>query len=416
MTTKLTDKLIKAAINQAKQVQKGQKLFDGMGLCINIRPNGGASWQYHYRMGSKPKTLSLGTYPLLSLKDARVLHQKAMLLKADGKDPALEKQKRKIALKATEQNTFRKYCWEWYEMRSKRLNSKYAVDLKHQLNRIVIPELGDIPIEKITAPIVKNLLDKLISKGLGDTTKRTLQRVKAIMNYAVQIGAIPTNPTLALVDVVQAPPTKHLPALPESELTEFFSRLIVENARPHTKIAMLITILTFVRVGSLYRAEWHEIDFDKKIWTIPAEKFKGKRMSLDVPLSSWVLSLFQELRQIDYQESGYIFYNCYDGNRYMSENALSYLMGRMGYHGIATPHGFRSLATDILNEKSKFSSDVIERQLGHVERNSSRRPYLRTQFMPARIEMMEWYSNYIKKYYDAAVTLQKKGITPVLPR
>ncbi|WP_052019299.1 MULTISPECIES: tyrosine-type recombinase/integrase [Pelistega] len=328
-------------------------------------------------------------------------------MKTEGKDPALEKKEKKQAQQAQEQNTFEKYCWLWFEMRSKRLSEKYAHDLQHQIKRLIIPALGHIPIEKITPPTVMNLLNDLSNKGLGDTTRRTLQRINAIMNYAVQIGALSINPILSLTGIVVIPPTKHQLALREDELTEFFKRLITVNARAQTKIAMLITILTFVRVGSLRQVEWKEIDFDQKTWTIPAEKFKGGAMSLIVPLSDWVLSLFRELRTLDKQETGYIFYNCYDSTKYMSENALSYLMGRMGYHGIATPHGFRSLATDILNEKSNFSPDIIERQLGHIERNSVRRAYHRTEYMPARIEMMEWYSLYIRKYYDEACHLKK---------
>lgn len=414
---KLNDRLIKKGINDAKQTPKGKKIFDGKGLCLNIRATGGASWQYHYRIGKRPRILSLGTYPTLSLKEARILHQKAVLEKIEGKDPAQIKKESKAALKASSQNTFSRYCWEWLEMRSKCISQEHTLAIKHQLNRLVIPVLGDMPIEQVTPQVVVNLLHELsIKRGLGDTAKRTLQRIKAIMDYAVQLEVVPRNPISSMTNIVHVPSTQHQLALPESELTEFFNRLIMENARPQTKIALLITILTFVRVGSLRRTEWHEIDFKNKLWTIPREKFKGKTMQLEVPLSTWVLNLFQELRTIDRRESGYVFYNYIDGNKCMSENALSYLMGRMGYHGIATPHGFRSLATDILNEKSLFSSDVIERQLGHVERNSSRRPYLRTQFMPARIEMMEWYSNYIRKYYDAAVKKQKRGITPILPR
>ncbi len=406
----LNNYLIKQTINEVIQNQKAKKIFDTHGLCLNIRRNGGASWQYHYRVGAKAKTLSLGTYPSISLKEARILHQKAVISRIEGEDPALEKRKQKLAREAQEQNTFSKYCWLWFEMRSKRLSPKYAHDLKQQINRIIIPTLGHLSIQQITPPIVASLLNSLSNKGLGDTTKRTLQRINAVMNYAVQIGSLPVNPILSLIGFVQTPPTKHQLALKEEELTEFFSRLITVSARPQTKIALLITILTFVRVGSLRRVEWQEIDFQKKIWTIPAEKFKGGQKSLTIPLSEWVLSLFQQLRKMDGQESGYIFYNYHNSSKYMSENALSYLIRRMGYHGIATPHGFRSLATDILNEKSGFSADVIERQLGHIERNSVRRAYHRTEYMPDRISMMTWYSNYIKSYYDQAVKKNGKSI------
>ncbi|WP_038369401.1 tyrosine-type recombinase/integrase [Brackiella oedipodis] len=401
---KLTDKSIKSALS--KKRTKPEKLYDGNGLHLHISVQGTGSWRFSYRFDDKQKLLTIGRFPIVSLREARILHIQAQKDIFEGIDPAAKKQQAKNSRKTRLKDTFEKYFLEWHELQKKRWKPEYAQEIAHQLNRLVMPKLGAMPITEVNAPIVNELVMELTNQGLGDTTRKTLQRINAIMNYAVQVGALPFNPVLALKGIVHVPPVQHQLALPEQELTEFFKRLIQAPALRNTKIALLITVLTFVRLGSLRRLEWQDIDLENKLWIIPKEKFKASRISLHVPLSDWVIALFKECPQ----GPGYIFHNHHDTRKIMSENALSYLMARMGYKGIATPHGFRSLATDILNEKSDFNFDVIERQMGHVERNAVRRAYHRTEYLPDRIKMMDWYSNYIRQYYDQAVLEVGRGI------
>lgn len=180
-----------------------------------------------------------------------------------------------------------------------------------------------------------------------------------------------------------------------------------ENIKQPTRIAMLLIMLTFVRAGELRKAEWVDFDFEAREWRIPAEKMKMKAPHI-VPLADWTLELLAELKIIT-GYSRYLFPAVGSPDKPMSENTLSYLTGRMGYSGIATPHGFRSLATDVLNENG-YPPDVIERQLAHVEQNKVRAAYYRTEYLPQRHEMMKWYAEFLRQRFDDAVKTLAAGV------
>ncbi len=274
------------------------------------------------------------------------------------------------------------------------------------------PVLGILPVEGITPPMVLGVIRAIEGRGAADTAITVLQRIKAVFNYAVQTGRAKANPASSLSGVVAPVPVINQLALPQSELVEFYRRLALEaSIKEQTRIAMKLLMLTFVRAGELRHALWAEIDMAKCEWHIPAEKMKMRKPHV-VPLSDWAVSLLEELRLYS-GKSPYLFPSVRDLNRPMSENTLSYLMGRMGYKGIAVPHGFRSLATDVLNEND-FDFDVIERQLAHQEQNKVRAAYHRTEYLPKRHEMMQWYSDWLQvRFSEAADSIQS---SPVMPK
>ena len=245
------------------------------------------------------------------------------------------------------------------------------------------------------------MIENVAKRGALDTAATVLQRIKAVFNYAIRTERAENNPAVPLTGVIKAPKQKHQPALPQSELTEFYRRLLHENIKQPTRLAMLIIMLTFVRAGELRKAEWADFDFEAREWRIPAEKMKMKAPHI-VPLADWTLELLQELHALT-GHSRYLFPAVGNPDKPMSENTLSYLTGRMGYSGIATLHGFRSLATDVLNENG-YPPDVIERQLAHVEQNKVRAAYHRTEYLPQRHEMLAWYAEFLRRHYEAAMT------------
>ncbi|WP_371441419.1 MULTISPECIES: tyrosine-type recombinase/integrase [Oligella] len=190
-------------------------------------------------------------------------------------------------------------------------------------------------------------------------------------------------------------------ALAQDELTTFFKRLEEQPADLLSKLGLIFLIITFVRSTSLRTMEWEDVNFKKKEWLIPKEKFKGKKIDLVVPLSDWAIEILETLYENSRLKQGYIFHQQRNVYKPMSENTLTALMWRMGYKDIATPHGFRSLATDVLNENN-YKPDVIERQMGHVEKNSVRRAYHRAEYLEERKEMMQWYSDWIREKYRKA--------------
>ncbi|WP_338025830.1 site-specific integrase [Conchiformibius steedae] len=206
------------------------------------------------------------------------------------------------------------------------------------------------------------------------------------------------NPAMLLQGYLAKQETEHMPALPHGELTEFYRRLSVADAEPANKLGIMILMLVFVRNTELRGAQWHEIDWAQRQWLIPAERMKKTRDHV-VPLADWTVELLRELQAIT-GHTPYLFPSrTKDG--YISENTFGKIINHMGYKGIATPHGFRSLASSTLNEQG-FNPDAIERQLAHVPTDKVRAAYNRTEYLTERIEMMQWYADHLKQHFIEA--------------
>lgn len=353
----------------------------------------------NFRFDGKQKTLSIGTYPAIGLAEARAAREKAKQQLANGQDPAAAKQKAKQERRAAEVNSFEKIAREWHQHQMPRWTATHAARVLHSLEVDAFPMLGRLPITDIKAPLLLEAVRAIETRGVPETAARVLQRIKSVFNYAIQTGRAADNPAFALAGAIVKEKAQHQPALPQKELPEFYRRLLAEPMREETRLALLLIVLVFVRPGNIRFAEWAEIDWEKREWQIPAAKMKMRAAHI-VPLSDWALEMLEQLHTIT-GHSRYLFPNYQDPAKPHSENTLSYAMGRMGYKGIATPHGFRSLATDVLNENG-FPPDVIERQLAHVEQNKVRAAYHRTEYLPQRHEMMQWYSDWLKARYEAA--------------
>ncbi|QEY23822.1 tyrosine-type recombinase/integrase [Neisseria animalis] len=388
-------------IKNAKPADKPYKLADGGGLHLAVTPAGGKLWRLKYRIDGKEKLLSIGKYPAVSLVEAREAAENARRNLAAGIDPAAAKQTAKRERQAALQNTFSHLAAEWYQHQRASWQPTNAARIWALFERLILPAIGKEPITEIRVGQIKAMIESITGAGNFETARIVLQKTKAVFNYAVLTERTTNNPALPLVGQIKTPPVKHMPALPQGEITEFYRRLLSDGGiRPVTRLAMLFIMLTFVRAGELRRAEWADFDFEAREWRIPAEKMKMKAPHI-VPLTDWALEILAELKPLT-GHCRYLFTGRNDETRPMSENALSYAMARLGYRDIATPHGFRSLATDVLNEND-FDPDVIERQLAHVERNKVRAAYHRTEYLPQRREMMKWYSAFLKERYQTAI-------------
>ena len=388
-------------IRNAKPAAKPYKLADGGGLYLAVTPAGGKSWRLKYRIGGKEKLLTIGKYPAVSLLEARQAAEQARADLAKGADPAAAKQQAKAARQAAACNTFENIAREWHAYQLPGWTPAHAAKVWRSFEADILPAIGKEPIHTISVKQIQAVIENVAKRGALDTAATVLQRIKAVFNYAIRTERAENNPAVPLVGIIKAPKQKHQPALPQSELTEFYRRLMRENIKQPTRLAMLLIMLTFVRAGELRKAEWADFDFEAREWRIPAEKMKMKAPHI-VPLADWTLELLQELHALT-GHSRYLFPAVGSPDKPMSENTLGYLTGRMGYSGIATPHGFRSLATDVLNENG-YPPDVIERQLAHVEQNKVRAAYHRTEYLPQRHEMMAWYADFLRRHYQAAMT------------
>ncbi|HDO1355755.1 TPA: tyrosine-type recombinase/integrase [Aeromonas veronii] len=387
------------AARQAKFTGKQQKLSDEKGLFLLITSSG-KYWRLKFRFAGKEKVLALGVYPEVSLKEARAKREEARRQLADGIDPSLARKQSKVANRLASENNFEVIAREWHQSQLARWSPGHAKRVIESLEVDAFPDPGLVPVAELTAPIMLDALRKIEARGATETAGRVLQRISSVMRYAIQTGRVSYNPAQDLKGALRATKQEHRPALPRADLPEFYRRLAAEPLNPATRLAIHLLMLTMTRPGEVRFARWDEFDLARAEWRIPAERMK-MRVPHIVPLSRQALAVLEELRQI----SGHcelLFPSERKLTNPISENTLSYAMGRMGYKGIATPHGFRALASTILNEEG-FDPDVIERQLAHAERNKVRAAYHRAEYLDERRKLLQWLADFYESQQGSNV-------------
>lgn len=387
------------AARQAKFTGKQQKLSDEKGLFLLITSSG-KYWRLKFRFAGKEKVLALGVYPEVSLKEARAKREEARRQLADGIDPSLARKQSKVTNRLASENNFEVIAREWHQSQLARWSPGHAKRVIESLEVDAFPDLGLVPVAELTAPIMLDALRKIEARGATETAGRVLQRISSVMRYAIQTGRVSYNPAQDLKGALRATKQEHRPALPRADLPEFYRRLAAEPLNPATRLAIHLLMLTMTRPGEVRFARWDEFDLARAEWRIPAERMK-MRVPHIVPLSRQALAVLEELRQI----SGHcelLFPSERKLTNPISENTLSYAMGRMGYKGIATPHGFRALASTILNEEG-FDPDVIERQLAHAERNKVRAAYHRAEYLDERRKLLQWLADFYESQQGSNV-------------
>lgn len=397
---KLNDRQIK----NAKPSSKIQKLSDGSGLSLVIKPTGGKYWQLNYRFNGKQKTLSIGVYPTVSLAEARAAREAAKKQLANGIDPSQAKQQAKAEQIAALANTFKNITYRWHGDNTHRWKPNHATRILNHLEKDVFPFIGEKQLNDITAGDVKAIIERVASRKAVATAEKIRQWIGAIYKYAAMLEITDRNPAMPLQGFLIKAETRHMPALPKERVIELYSRLLIADIEQKNKIALMLTMLTFPRSTELRGGEWGEIDFKANIWTIPAERMKLPR-SHAIPLSDWAIELLQELHQLT-GDTPYLFPSRTRTIGYISDATLTRILERLGYKGIATPHGFRSLASSVLNEQG-FNADAIERQLAHIPKDKIRAAYNRADYWQQRIEMMQWYSDWLRQQYNTAIELIK---------
>ena len=400
---KPTNQLTELSIKQAKTKEKQYKLTDGEGMYLRVYPNGSKYWQLQYWFDGKQKILSFGVWPNISLKEARDKRFAAKKTIKEGIDPNDEKKER-LEVQSSERekekirkiSTFQIVAHEWFSRQSTQWTERHSIGVLSSLKMHVFPDLGQIPIADISNQDLIATLRKLESEGKYETCYRIRQKLEAIFSFAKIEGLCIGNPAIGLQKILTKPQPKSQNSLPISELPEFLKKIDADTgASKTTSLAMKFLILTFVRTSELRFADWREFDIDctEPLWVIPAERMK-MRKTHHVPLSRQAVSTLVEMQQYSGTE-GYVFPQVYNQKKAMSENTLLYFSNRLGYAGRNTIHGFRSVASTVLNESRKWQPDVIELQLSHQESNKVRKAYNRAEHLDERRKMMEWWSDYI---------------------
>ena len=379
-------------IRRAKPAEKTYTKADGNGLSLKIEPNGSKGWRFRYRFEGKAKMLSLGTYPKVSLSEARRRRDEAHDLLATGINPSDSRKEKKLAQQDRLGNTFEAIAREWYQRRYDLWAESYRTEMIATFEKDVFPHIGHRPIDSITPMELMAVLTRLEKRGATEKMRKVRQRCGEVWKYAIATGRALSNPAPDLASVMMPHKKEHYAHLEVSELSDFFTVLQAYTGNILVKLAMRLLILTGTRPGELRKAEWSEFDFENNLWSIPEERMKMRRPHL-VPLSRQALAILEELKTMTsgYQ---YVFPGRLEKVKPISDMSLNVLIRRVGYGGRATGHGFRHTMSTILHEQG-FNSAWIELQLAHVDKNSIRGTYNHAQYLDGRREMMQWYADYL---------------------
>ncbi|WP_350214714.1 integrase arm-type DNA-binding domain-containing protein [Algiphilus sp.] len=399
-------KLTDSAVRNAKPADKTQKLFDGGGLFLEVTQKGSKRWRWKYRYGGKEKLLSMGVYPVTGLKEARERRNEARKQLAEGKDPSALRKAEATAKAVRAADSFEALALEWMKQKRERWIPAHQEKVARRFEVHVFPWLGRRPVAEIGAPELLQVLRRIESTGNVDTARRVLQSCGHVFRYAIATGRAERDPSGDLRGALKAPKDRHYASLTDPAKVGGLLRAIDGYSGDFTtKCALRLAPLVFVRPGELRAAEWWEFDLDNAEWRIAAERMKMRSPHI-VPLSRQAVAILRDLHPLT-GGGTLVFPGVRSPLRPMSENTVNAALRRLGYTTQEmTGHGFRSMASTLLNEMG-WHRDAIERQLAHAERNAVRAAYNYAEYLPERRRMMQAWADYL----DAL----REGSTKVTP-
>jgi integrase len=445
----LSDKEFK----ESKAKSKTIRLYDGGGLFIEAPANGRKRWRLKYRFEGKDKLISLGTYPTVTLKNARDIRDEMKTMILNGVDPALERKEKKIVAKLVESESnslFYKIASQWIaevedpilqyinklrragngktkineelirkkisegKIKVRRTPAKNTMKRHNSiLNNDIIPAIGQMPIESIHADDIRGVLASIMGRGASETAHRALSQIKKIWVYAITIGATTRNtpsdiiPKAELVDFQH----KHFRTITDPKIIGQLMMAIDDyGGELTTKLGVKFLAYNAARPGNVRFAEWSEIDFEQNLWVVSSEKMK-MRYGHTIPLSSQSIELLKELQSLT-GDGKYIFRSSIHKNRPISENTLNVALKRLGFGGDMVAHGFKSMFSTSANNSGLFSRDTIEKAMVHKLGNMTEQAYNRADYLSLRKELMQWWSDYLdeqKRNYIKEITLLQEN-------
>ncbi|CNH57797.1 putative cp4-like integrase protein [Yersinia intermedia] len=387
-------KLTDTKARNAKPKEKAYQLQDGNGLYLDVRPSGVKTWRYRYWITpTKDGRYTIGSYPAVSLAEARRLREWAREQVKNGIAPKEAKAVERDIAKAENANTFEIVAKEWLDKKGEH----WAKNSKNQITGFmyndIFPAIGAMPMREINASHILKIIRDLESRGAKSVAVKVRQWCSAVFCYGVATLRADSDPAAALRGAIIVPKTEHSRPLTGDELRDYYLRLDSSTGNQATIIALRILPLVFVRQAELRSAEWSHIDFDNAEWVIPPELMKMGRMHR-VPLSAPVISLLNELKKITGNRR-WLFPNTRLNNTYMGASTLNRAIVQLGYaRTVITTHDFRATASTRLHEMG-YRHEVIERQLAHVEKNRVSAAYNHAEYMPERRQLMEEWGRWV---------------------
>lgn len=400
--------LTKLAVENAKARSAPYKLYDTGGLFLIVTPTGGKWWRFKFHHGGKEKLLSLGTYPDVSLAHARTKRDEARALKATGIDPAAARKAAKREAALRDRNSFEAVAREWYSKRLHVWAAGNAVVVLRRLESNLFPDLGSRPIAQIEAPELLDTLRTIEARGSHEEAARTRGLAGQVFRYAIATGRCKRDPSHDLRGALAPHKPGKMPAVKPDELPALLRA--IDGYRnigdTQTELALKLLALTFVRPSELYLAVWSEFDLDgnEPTFTIPASRMKA-RTEHAVPLARQTVAILRELRDLTGSDE-LVLPGKRDGKT-ISDGTLNKALARLGYKGRQTAHGFRAVASTILNGESPFRPDVIESQLAHKDKDKIRAAYNRAEYMKERRELMQWWADRLDDLRGAGISMMR---------
>lgn len=384
----LTDKTIR----NIKPTNKTQRHFDGGGLYLEISPAGGKWWRWKYRFGGKEKRLSLGTYPDTGLADARERRDAARKLLAAGVDFGEHRKAAKAAGATAAANSFEVVAREWFAKQKTKWADTHASKVIRRLECDIFPWMGKRPIAEITATELLKHLERIEQRGAVETAHRTLQTCGQVFRYAVRTERAGGDPTGALKGALT--PWRSMPfaaATTSEEATIVIRKIGNSTSRPVVRSALCLSPLIFTRPGELARMKWAELDMDAGQWRYFVTKTNRWHIAT---LSSQAVEILRDLQPLT-GNGEYVFQGGRDPRKHMSSNAILVAARRCGIEkDESTIHGFRHMASTLLNEMGRWNPDAIEAALTH-KMPGVRGVYNQAQYLSERRKMTQAWADYI---------------------
>lgn len=382
------------------------RLFDGGGLYLQVQSSGSRLWRLKYRIDGKEKLLSFGSYPEVSLATARERRTDARRQLSNGIDPALKRKAERQSRQAAASNTLEAIAREWHGKKAPRWADSHSEKVLHRLEKNVFPWLGGRILSDLEAPDFLSVLKRMESRGVLDSTRRVRQYLSAILRYAIATGRAKYNVAADLVGSTAEPVPNHYASITDPvEIGKLLRAMDAYDGSIVTRTALNLAPILFCRPGELRGMQWAELDFQNALWRIPparqklktAAKKSPKTADFLVPLPRQAVRLLEEIRPVT-GGSEFVFPSERSRKRSMSDGTVNAALRRLGYSKEQiTGHGFRHMASTLLNEQGDYSPDAIEKQLSHKDRDRIRGIYNQAKYLSERTKMMQAWADYLDR-------------------
>ncbi|MBL7668141.1 integrase arm-type DNA-binding domain-containing protein [Moraxella osloensis] len=384
----LNDKKIKALLPSDKCTpNKPDKVSDGNGLQLWVRTTGSKTWVLDYRLNGKRQNLVIGKYPAMSLQQARLKNNEVRELIKQGIDPKAQK----YTTVDSGINQFANLAQQWHDKRKTTIKAGTFSRDYSLYERDIKPFIGDKDITTITPLEILDIAHRIENRGAGDMARRAIGQIGQVFTYAMRLGIVTYNPTYKLSQALTPRQQKNFARITINQLPQLLSDIDSYKGDPLTKLGFYLLAYTFVRTNELRFMQWNEVDWQAKLWRIPAERMKMNRPHI-VPLAPQVLDILKQIKDFGLSDT-YVFFNSSRQQPY-SENVFTNALKKMGYRDVMTGHGFRGLASTTLHER-QYMHEAIELQLAHDSESKTSKAYNGAKHLPYRVKMMNEWANYL---------------------